>query len=352
MKRIAIALLVVGCATAGVARELPSYFKGVRPLGMGGAFTAVADDENALFYNPAGLDRVASWSMGVLNPLIEVGENGIDLYKDIKDTDMENEDEVFDLLSEYVGEYLHYRAALFPHFVMRHFALGVLAQSNVNMEVHNPQYPEAVVDGLGTLGVHAGLGFGFWDGKLRVGVGAKYVKAYRLQRTYTAFDISQSDFEDRVEDDLMEGSGFGFDAGVMTTIPVLLKPTFGLMILNIADTDLGDAGELPQQINLGFSVSHGFGSWLALTGAADWMDVTKNVGTDDDLYKRLHFGLEAQLIKIFYLRTGLYQGYGTYGATVDFKLLKLDYANYAEEIGSAAGDRADRRHVVQLSLGW
>jgi hypothetical protein len=91
---------------------------------------------------------------------------------------------------------------------------------------------------------------------------------------------------------------------------------------------------------------------LALTGAADWMDVTEDVGTDDDLYKRLHFGLEAQLIKIFYLRTGLYQGYGTYGATVDFKLLKLDYANYAEEIGSAAGDRADRRHVVQLSLGW
>ncbi|MGQ9601280.1 MAG: hypothetical protein ACUVUT_01155 [Candidatus Bipolaricaulia bacterium] len=28
---------------------------GARPLGLGGAFTALADDENALFYNPAGL---------------------------------------------------------------------------------------------------------------------------------------------------------------------------------------------------------------------------------------------------------------------------------------------------------
>ncbi|MCI2428325.1 hypothetical protein LM595_01970, partial [Candidatus Acetothermia bacterium] len=28
---------------------------GARPLGMGGAFIALADDENALFYNPAGL---------------------------------------------------------------------------------------------------------------------------------------------------------------------------------------------------------------------------------------------------------------------------------------------------------
>ena len=51
-----IALMVV--ASFAQARELPKFFEGVRPLGMGGAFTAVADDENALFYNPAGLARV------------------------------------------------------------------------------------------------------------------------------------------------------------------------------------------------------------------------------------------------------------------------------------------------------
>ena len=28
---------------------------GVRPMGMGGAFTAVSDDPNAAYYNPAGL---------------------------------------------------------------------------------------------------------------------------------------------------------------------------------------------------------------------------------------------------------------------------------------------------------
>jgi hypothetical protein len=28
---------------------------GARPVGMGGAYTAVADDANALFWNPAGL---------------------------------------------------------------------------------------------------------------------------------------------------------------------------------------------------------------------------------------------------------------------------------------------------------
>ena len=31
---------------------------GVRPMGMGGAFTAVSDDPNAAYYNPAGLMKV------------------------------------------------------------------------------------------------------------------------------------------------------------------------------------------------------------------------------------------------------------------------------------------------------
>jgi hypothetical protein len=352
MKRFAIAMAVASCATWATAAELPSYFDGVRPLGMGGAFTAVADDENALFYNPAGLDRVERWSMGLVNPLLEVGEKGMDLYKDSTDTDFDQEAEVIDLLQDYVGEYLHVRAALFPHVVMKHFALGVLGQATVNAEVHNPQYPEVQLSALATTGAHAGFGYGFWDGKLRLGVGGKYIKAKRLDQTYTAFDIAQPGFEDRIkDDDLKDGSGFGFDLGVMTTLPVLLEPTFALTILNVADTDLGDAGELPQQINLGVSASHSLG-WVTLVGAADWVDVTQNLGSDDDPYRRLHFGLEGRLARILSLRAGLSQGYGAFGASVDFKLLKLEYATYAEEIGSAAGDRSDRRQVVQASLGW
>jgi hypothetical protein len=40
-----------------LAEELPVFYRGVRPLGMGGAFTAVADDENAIFYNQANIGQ-------------------------------------------------------------------------------------------------------------------------------------------------------------------------------------------------------------------------------------------------------------------------------------------------------
>lgn len=344
-------ILWVLLAVPASGRELPSFFEGVRPLGMGGAFTAVADDENAVFYNPAGLDRVPAWGLGVVNPLVEVGEDGLDFARDAQDTDFDDAGEVTDLLRDYVGTSEHYRAALFPHFVMRHLELGVLAQVSATLQPNNRVFPETDVAALQTLSAHLGTGFGFFEGRLRLGAAAKYVQAHRLDEVYTVEHIAAPDFRDRVEDDLEEGRGFGVDLGAMVTAPVALEPTLGLTVLNVGDTNLGDAGELPQQINLGVSVHHRF-SWLEVTGAADWVDVTTRVGEDDDPYKRLHFGVESRFPKVLSIRGGLYQGYATLGATVDLWALRLDYATYAEELGSAAGDRADRRHVAQLTLGW
>ena len=157
-----------------------------------------------------------------------------------------------------------------------------------------------------------------------------------------ASPIADDSFADRVEDDTKDGSEFGFDAGAMVTTPVLREPTFGATILNISDADLGDVGELPQQVNLGVSISHPF-SWVPLVGAADWVDVTDDVGADDDLYKRLHFGLEGRLAKILSLRVGPQSGL-------------RDVWRHPEFQGAQAGlchlCRRDRRHVVQFSLGW
>ena len=62
MLRATLALVWLTAATAlGFLGTSPSGFTfmkigvGARPVGMGGAYTAVADDANALFWNPAGL---------------------------------------------------------------------------------------------------------------------------------------------------------------------------------------------------------------------------------------------------------------------------------------------------------
>ncbi len=57
----------VSASSPALAQGLISLFDvgvGARPLGMGGAFTALADDENALFYNPAGLASQEKFRFG------------------------------------------------------------------------------------------------------------------------------------------------------------------------------------------------------------------------------------------------------------------------------------------------
>ena len=107
-------LVVLGFAVDSYAKAYPVLHRGVRPLGMGGAFTAVADDENALFYNPAGLSALKGLELGLLNPIVEVSKKSLDLIKDADDTDFDEIDEVADLMRKYIGDHQHARVALFP----------------------------------------------------------------------------------------------------------------------------------------------------------------------------------------------------------------------------------------------
>lgn len=347
---VTILLLSGGSAQA---REMPYFWKGIRPLGMGGAFTAISDDYNALFYNPAGLDKVPHWSFSLLNPMIEAGENSQNLYKDIQDTEFDNTTQVTDLLRKHVGEHQHVKAAVFPCFVKQHFGFGVLGQATVDAEVNNPQYPEADISAVGDVAGVFGLGFGFLaNHALRVGGSAKYIQRQRLQQTYTAIQIADNNFDETIKDDVLDGAGLGFDLGAMYTFPVPLKPTAALVIQNVGGTKLGDAGEIPQQVNLGAGLHFDY-SFISVNAGVDAMDITKDVNEDEkDFFRRLHMGAESWLGKRLALRLGLYQGYVSAGATLNLWILKLDYANYAEEVGVYAGQRVDRRNVVQLSLGW
>lgn len=354
---ILIALLLI--ATPVFAEELPVFYKGIRPLGMGGAFTAVADDENALFYNPAGLNKIEGYGgIEIFNPYVETSKNTMDFFKDVKDiadaeTDTEQTELAADLLEEWLGEHLHLRTGLFPNVTFHNFGIGVLAQGVFDGEVHNPL-------GSNTLEVRGGYdvalvvsgayGFIVMDNPLQIGATGKIIQRQALDKTYTTRELVEEDGIDPT-DDLEKGTGFGLDLGAIYSLPVFLAPSFGLVIQNIADTDLGDAGQLQQQLNLGAAVRPpiAFGEVVV---AFDMVDLTRQIGSDDDLAKRLHLGVEYQLPMIFAFRAGFNQGYFSFGAAADVWILKLAYAYYIEEIGAYAGQQPDRRHAAQLSLGF
>jgi hypothetical protein len=113
-------VLGVTLAPVASAKELKWTHYGLRPLAMGNAFVAVADDYNALFYNPAGLARLKDWDGEFLNPSVEVSRNTIDFASDMYKLVSKGEDDVtpvLDLLEKNTGKTHHFDIGLTPYLV-------------------------------------------------------------------------------------------------------------------------------------------------------------------------------------------------------------------------------------------
>lgn len=351
------ALLSAAWISNSAAQEYPSFYRGVRPLAMGGAFTAVADDEHALFYNPAGLADISMLNLAVVNPLVEASEDSGEMYQDLQDTDFETVEEAEDFLRKYVGVQQHIRAAINPYIGFNVADYGVmiagLGNGTIGALPYDTVNPKLDVTVIGDYGLLGGVGGKLPFSGLRVGLSVKAVNRYSLTEQYTAQDLVDEDFENLIDDDLEEGTGFSADLGVLYTLPFIkvVDMDAGLAVQSLPKMDMGDALDIDTQVNLGLAIKKtlaGFG----FIGALDCMDLTQNIGEDDDWGKRLHLGGEIKFPLILSLQAGLNQGYMTGGIGLDFKVLRVDLATYGEEIGEKAGDQVSRRYLAQVTIGW
>ena len=173
-----------------------------------------------------------------------------------------------------------------------------------------------------------------------------------MSQIYTPTEVASDDF-DPFEDDRDKGSGVSLDVGATYRLPIFqaVDTDLGICFQNFPDMDMGDAVDIDSQINLGVAVTKMIQAFK-LIGALDIRDITKNLDDDDDMAKRMYMGAEVQFPQILSLRAGLHQGYGSFGAALNFKYVVVDFASYVEEIGAYAGQRDDRRYVAQLMVGW
>lgn len=353
-------LCLIGSGLSVMAEPYPYVFRGIRPLGMGNAFTAIADDENAVFYNPAGISKMSKLNFGVVNPVVGISDKMVDLMSDAQDINQDDTGEVADLLRDYIGEHQHFTAALYPYVGFNVADIGVvvagLAKGMVNADVRDPVWPEAHVEMITDYGVLGGAGLKVPFPKvagLRAGGALKVLSRESLDEVYTATDLAASDFSDRLEDDLVSGSGMALDFGIMYDlrfVPVF-DTTAALVVQNIPEMDMDDAEDIKTQFHVGLGLQKSLGAFEFL-GALDIRDITGNIGEDDDIGKRIHLGAELKLPAVLAVRAGFSQGYLSAGATVDIWVVKLDFATYAEEVGAHAGQRMDRRYVMQVTIGW
>jgi hypothetical protein len=335
------------------ATELPYIYKGPRPLGMGGAFTALSDDANALFYNPAGLANIKENRISLINLEIEGSKLGYNFNKDALDVDTDNLKEVAGFLQKHIGDYGHIAASIFPNYTMPNFAVGLISTVKSNIQVQDRQYPKLSVNFIGDGGICTGYARSFLDNNLLIGSNFKYIYRESIENGYSVADITTHGFKSRLRDDLQSGSGVLLDLGIIYKIqssqeggpqePIQL----GLSINNLIGNKLGNAAGLDPHIDLGVSKRYG-----EVTLAADYVDIFGQFPGDYDVGKRIHLGLEYSFTKIIRLRTGVNQGYMTYGVGVEEKNVQFDILTYAEEIGTHSGQQKDRRYLLRLGVGF
>lgn len=348
-----------------------------RAVGMGNAHVAVADDEYALFYNPAGL----AWlDKGKMN--FGVGAMGDikipEFYGDMKEaSDDQGDDnaEMTDLFVRNYGKHFSARAPTVGAFWARPRWAVAIIPSDLSLEIgiEKNGVPAAGVVGTNdtTLAYGRGWNIKIGYGKLAVGVTGRAV--YRLY-TNKLVNSSELALESDIfnESDAKEGFTADADIGVLYAYPKHSKgffkkwfrPTIGLAVRNVADYGfgtnfklLGDKTGEPERARRRVDIGAKFDlpDWWVWKSrlAIDQRDIGHDNWTFE---KGSHIGAEFLWKMAGWWnggwRIGLNQMYPSFGFTGKLGVFKLDLATYGEQVGSSVTEQQNRRYMAKASIDF
>ena len=364
--------------------ELRRPFQAVRNLGMGNTGIALSFDENALFYNPAGLVGVDAILVG-FPFLLEISEDSANMYNEIRNLGSNPKtEEVVELL---MGKRVHFRTLTNINVIMPFGELVTLGgasgvETQLDLGVRNPVAIE--IDFGLRLDQITNLGFGLPLARGRWLFGASIESVERCDIPLTTATIGTVLTNSNLSDvfgtceltNLKKAQTFNFGFQRRLESASALKMTWGFTANNVgglkfnrSDNETSPADQEPEySTGLSWQPDWGPFRWLF---ALDLRDLTMKHA--DDTYcqtkkdtsciiKRLHFGTELGFFPIdsgastFAIRAGYNQGYFTHGFEFNpfifARGLNLQYAVYKTETGNKPGDRPDKRRVFQVNFGF
>lgn len=337
---------------------------------MGDAYTAVADDENTLFYNPAALSRHGGVSLQFVNPDFEIPDV---LDKNVKkmkfglDGKFQNFPKTAEGITERVlGIPVFFQVGATPTVKMQHFAFSLFANNKTSMVLENYTYPSLNIDYRFDRGFIMGYSHnlnGNYKSASQFSIGAsiKHVKRNGLSGRFDLFGtellqiIQNASGYKEIRRSLgyTEGDGWGFDVGAEQVFRSPGSTTVvGLSILDVGDTrfkkanaSLAEVQKQEMSVNLGTSYNKDYKIFDA-TFAADFSNL---IDPRADFASKLHFGTRLRL-PLLSVYAGWNGGYVSYGVGIDFWLMHLKVGFYGTEVGSSFKEKESERVVFALTL--
>ena len=350
--KLALFLFLIFSSVAE-AQVTNSLIRQPRTMAMGGAGVALADDEFALFQNPAGLAGQNSRRFRLLGLTLEASS---DTYSTFGSSLSAFSKFNSSTLNTLMGKDIFLRADLVPMITLNHFAIAYIADAQGAINQYNQANPTFLMGYQITHGVQAGMGWNLNLGKrakdeVRVGGAAKV-----LWRKGGYYNISTAGFLEAVSDSKNYiknlvgdfGMGFGFDLGSQW-VRHLDKNTEllgGVSITDVGDTHFSDprAAKIPMNISFGLGAKKDFDLYQLKVDAD-----LRNLSQQTAFVNKTHLGAEFS-IPLFNFDLGLNQMNLTYGVSFDLWVLKVSAVSDVEELGFAYHQQASRRYMLQVDF--
>lgn len=342
MKRIAGSILLLIMLFSFCLPAWGGIGFGTRAMGMGGAFTAVADDESAFYWNPAGITQVRFASL-----MFGAGAQGedFDFIEDTIDNISDNDELKFEDFENGRG-YLN--LGLIGGITTRYVGVNFYSETSVGSSKKDLKLEvEASSFNYGAVTIAANIKEKFSVGcnvkKVVAGKGGGFVK------------IDLNELKIGSETYYGEGEGMAYDLGVLYRLSDQVK--FGFIARNIGgDIDLevkkidflkaeeeresnySETVDLPREYAVGVSYRPFKNTLLA----GDIQKCDARLFTKEQTRVRIGFEQTA-LWNIFALRLGAYTNKGespAYTAGLGFKLgpLAIGVAGVREEYDDKKAD--------------
>lgn len=210
-------------AAQSLSTKVRSSYSSIRALGMGNAFTAVADDYSLIFYNPAGFARkpynefqISLVGAGVSAKSITIA-NDIKKASDTVGSDSAKAQAISDVLDQYYGQSLGGKLqALELFWVRQKWGIALLpADLTVDITVNKQLGPAIDLNVIGDTTAAFGYGTGLTK-DIDAGLTLKYVHRVSVQQSVSALELATNP-NVLSQDRFNEGTTFDFDLGFMWT---------------------------------------------------------------------------------------------------------------------------------------
>lgn len=356
---------VLSCVfSSRVARGelIRNYMEGTRPTGMGGAFIGIADDHNAIWYNPAGLGFMKGTSLNMLD--LTLGVDSVDTLNRFTNGVLTNN---FNNILRPDRQFN--RMAVRPTFLTRYFGFSIYQSLNSFVEMSNLETLDMQVDmfAYNDVGAIAAIGYPILP-HLSLGASMRIFMRTGVDATITAESLLEelavsgsADVTSAAYNQLARLMGTGWAIGA--TVGALAKIPFpkdypeaklGVTVEDFTDTEFRELAtdrrppNMRRTINMGASLKNNLPGGSALTFA---FDVRRNF-EGLPFFKQLYAGAEYRT-KYFSLRGGLYQAKPAFGISIETPPhTRIHFSTYAPSLDKNIWGKAQRWYVLQLIIGF